>query len=278
MATDDERRRTRSPAYPFTDLKDALHYTGLVYAKEDHHPFVPEAAAVHWDYKPTSSAVSQIVSALKQFGLLFSEPGSDSRRRVRLSPLALDLMVHADENDPARVELLKTAALSPKIHREIWDKYGGRLPSDASLRIYLLREREGAPFNKDLVDRFISNLRETIEFAKLGTDDKIPSADGSSSSDEQRVASQGGPSVIDWMNQVMRPNPAKEQHRTTTPGPSTPIPASSQPTVRDLPVTLPSLDIAVLRVRVPMTSADYDALMGALAGMKHALVASDKER
>lgn len=176
MASTEEKKRTRSPAYPSIDLKEAIQCTKSAYDEEDRHAFTPEAAAEHWGYKPTSSAVSQIVSALKQFGLFVEEPGNGVRR-LRLSSLALDLMVHEDETDSHRIELLKTAALNPKIHREIWERYTGRLPSDASLRIYLLRERVGVPFNKDQVDRFISQLRETIEFAKLSESDKL-SAEG----------------------------------------------------------------------------------------------------
>jgi hypothetical protein len=180
MATNGERKRTRSPAYPYLDLEEAIFYTEKAYGEEDRHPFTPEAAADHWGYKVTSSAVSQIISALKQYGLLVEEPGSEVRR-VRLSPLALNLMVHEEESDKDRHELLKTAALNPKIHREIWDKYGGKLPSDTSLRIYLIRERE-VPFNKDQVDKFISQFRETIEFAKLGPSDKMPDEGGTADS------------------------------------------------------------------------------------------------
>lgn len=189
MATEGNKKRTRSPAYPFINLEEAIRYAKLAYDEEDRHPFTPEAAASHWDYKATSSAVSQIVSALKQFGLLIEEPGNGIRR-VRLSPLALDLMVHEDENDLHRCELLKRAALNPKIHREIWDKYGGKLPSDTSLKIYLLREREGVPFNKDQVDRFISQLRDTIRFANLAPDDKIPPV--GRTSDEAEEDGDGG--------------------------------------------------------------------------------------
>jgi hypothetical protein len=197
MATDDDRKRTRSPAYPFIDLEEAIHYAKLVCGEEDRHAFTPEAAAAHWGYKVTSSAVSQVISALKQFGLLSEEPGNGVRR-VRLSSQALDLMVHEGGSDLQRRELLKTAALNPKIHREIWDKYGGRLPSDTSLRIYLLREREGVPFNKDQVDRFISQLRKTIEFAKLTVSDKLPpadeeAADGGDARDENEIPRQPPP-------------------------------------------------------------------------------------
>jgi hypothetical protein len=40
---------------------------------------------------------------------------------------------------------------------------------------------------------------------------------------------------------------------------------------RELPITLPSLEIAVLRLPVPMTEEDYDTLLQALEGMKKAL-------
>jgi hypothetical protein len=178
----DERKRTRSPAYPFIGLEAAIRYTQLAYQAEDRHPFAPEAAATYWDYTPSSSAVGQIISALKQYGLL-DEEGANGQRRLRLTRLALDLIVHEDESDQ-RADLLKKAALSPKIHWEIWDKYGGRLPSDATLRIYLLRERDGAPFNKDQVDRFISQLRETIQFAMLTESDKVPPSDGAVAGDD----------------------------------------------------------------------------------------------
>jgi hypothetical protein len=183
MTAEGNKKRTRSPAYPFIDLEEAIRYTRLAYEQEDRHPFTLEAAASHWDYKATSSAVNQIVSALKQFGLLIEDP-ANGIRRVRLSPLALDLMVHDGESDLQRRDLLKKAALNPKLHREIWDKYGGKLPSDTSLKIYLLRERE-VPFNKDQVDRFITQLRDSIRFANLAPDDKIPPAEGAADEAEE---------------------------------------------------------------------------------------------
>jgi hypothetical protein len=180
IMAEDDKKRTRSPAYPFIDLQEAFEYAKKVHAREGRHPFALEAAAEAWEFKPTSSAVSQIISALKQFGLLTEDPGNGVRR-VKLSPLAIKL-IHCQEGtgDPKILEqvgeLLQTAALSPKIHREIWEKYGGDLPSDASLRIYLLTERE-VPFNRDFVDRFISNLRSTIGYAKLSKPDKLAPAD-----------------------------------------------------------------------------------------------------
>jgi hypothetical protein len=94
-------KRTRSPAYPFEDLEAVIGYAKKIYEEEDRHPFTPEAGASHWGYTATSSAVSQIISALKQFGLVTDEPGNGIRR-LKLSPLALDIMVHEGELDLVR--------------------------------------------------------------------------------------------------------------------------------------------------------------------------------
>lgn len=42
--------------------------------------------------------------------------------------------------------------------------------------------------------------------------------------------------------------------------------------MRDFPITLPSLVIAVIRIPVPMDEQDYDALISALSYMKDALL------
>ncbi len=55
MAASEEKKRTRSPAYPSIDLKEAIHYAETAYSEEDHHAFTPEAAAEHWGYKSTST-------------------------------------------------------------------------------------------------------------------------------------------------------------------------------------------------------------------------------
>jgi hypothetical protein len=176
--SESEKRRTRSPAYPSVGLEESLRLARILWEKEDHHPFAVETAAANWEYKETSSAVGQLVSALKQFGLLIEDESSSGFRQLRLSPLALDILVaDGDDQNTARRAAIKTAALTPKIHKEIWEKYGGKLPSDSTLRVFLLRERE-TPFNKDYVDKFIEQFRGTVAFAKLSESDTITPADG----------------------------------------------------------------------------------------------------
>ncbi|HEY7313171.1 MAG TPA: hypothetical protein VH643_27730 [Gemmataceae bacterium] len=179
MADDVEQKkeskgRTRSPAYPAIGLDEAIRRAQALYDAADQRWENIEAAAEHWGYATSSSAFLLTVAALKQFGLLTDE-GRREDRRVRLSDLALDIVVHP-EDSRERAEAIQKAALNPKIHRELWERFEGKLPStDVSIRVYLLREREDARFNKDRVDAFISQFRSTIAFARLDQSDTMGS-------------------------------------------------------------------------------------------------------
>lgn len=170
-AEDHKKKRTRSPAYPAYGLEDSISKAHLLYKQEDRHPVPVEVAMQHWGYKSTSSGGIQSISSLKQFGLL-DEDGGSANREVRLSQLALTILLHENDSEE-RAEAIRIAALNPKIHREMWDKYSGKLPSDASIKVYLTLNREQGVFNKDAVDGFIEQFRATIEYAQLTDFDKI---------------------------------------------------------------------------------------------------------
>jgi len=131
---------------------------------------------------PTNSNFQLTIAALKHFGLAVDE-GSKDKRRLKLTPLALDILEHP-EGSAKYSEAIKAAALTPKIHRELWDKYAGKLPPDVSIRVYLVREREEGYFNKNQVDGFIGQFRSTIAFAKLLESDKLSLADGTANREE----------------------------------------------------------------------------------------------
>jgi hypothetical protein len=73
------------------------------------------------------------------------------------------------------------------------DKYGGKLPSDTSLKNLSATRTGRVPFNKDQVDKFISQLRKTIEFAKLTESDTLrPVGNETGSGDGPRDDDEGG--------------------------------------------------------------------------------------
>lgn len=170
-----EPTRTRSPAYPGVGLEEALILAKKLYDAEDQRFANIEAVAAHWEMSPKNSNFQVSLAALKHFGLLVDEGSKDSRR-LKLTDLAMDIL-HYPSGSEKWLASVQTAALNPKIHRELWDKYGAKLPPDVSIRLYLLREREDGRFNKNYVDGFITRFRETMAYAGLTRSDKIASAD-----------------------------------------------------------------------------------------------------
>jgi hypothetical protein len=266
----ERKTRTRSPAYPAIGLEEAITLAEKLYVAEDRRFASLEAVAEHWETAQKSSQFLVTIAALKQFGLL-QEEGKKEGRKVRLTELALDIVI---PGSPKRDEALKLAALNPKIHRELWDKYDGKFPPDVSLRIYLIREREneagGVVFNKNYVDGFISQFRSTIAFAKLADHDIIPPAEGGNEKKEENQPATPSWFVPSWTSggQAMKDKQASASTLT-----------QEKPRVmRDLPVTLPSsLEVAVFHVPVPMTEGDFKTLVNSLTSMKDVLVAPEKK-
>ncbi len=258
-----KKQRTRSPAYPSFDLATAIEKIALAYEANERHAVDPESLAAHLKYTATSSSFMQAISTLKQFGLL-DDAGWGPKRRLSVSDLALDILL-AEVDSPKKSTAIKEAALNPKIHAEIWAKYNGNLPpKDESIRFYLLREREDGVFNRSQVDGVIAEFRATIAFAKLTEDDKI----------EQDKEDQKGRDLEFanvFANKLFKPL------EKTPPRREGDNQKASGPVMRDLPITLPSLQVAIIRVPFPMDLTDYDALSASLAAFKPALVKQPEE-
>jgi hypothetical protein len=224
-SVDDQKRgRIRSPAYPAIGLEEALTRAKQIYEQEDRHLVAVDVAGSHWGYKPSSSGGLQIVSALKQFNLA-TEEGSKDRRQIRLSQLAIELL-NCEENSARWRELVRTAALAPKIHGELWDRYSGHLPSDATLRMYLVVQREPIKFNKAYVDAFIGQFRSTVAFAKLSNEDIIDCDQGAANAVETDGGEESDP-------------------------PETPKPSTRRPMTTGLKEDVFSLDQGVISVQWP---------------------------
>jgi len=178
-----KRKRTRSPAYPFINLETAIARAKEFYSKELRNAANVRVAMKHWGFVEESSNGAQIVAALISFGLLQDE-GVGEKRKVRLTQTALRILLDERSDSKERAELIRQAALAPKIHQQLWEKWGNDLPSDAQLRHTLLLEWP-VPFNENAVDTFIREYRDTIAFAKLSEYDIVgPEVNNNGGGDE----------------------------------------------------------------------------------------------
>lgn len=251
---DRKKKQHRSPAYPSMSLEKAIGHAVTIYKHEKKSSAPVSVVAQHCGTDIKSSKGLRLIAALKQFGLVVEE-GSGDDRQVRLTERALDILPQTNADEAVFDKAVKAAALAPAIHKKIWDHYKGILPSDGSLRVHLIRRLE---FNDTYADRFIKQFRATLAFAQLTEGDKIDN-EGDDAEDD------GDDSPPDMLGQLIGDPFPRKKPKGSPPKPTT------GPAMKDLPITLPSLAVAVLRVPVPMTDDDFQALSTMLAAFKPSL-------
>lgn len=173
---DSKRKRTRSPEHPSINLETALKRAKQFYDIETRNSASLIVASKHWGYEPKSSGGLQTAATLISFGLLKDE-GTGEKRKLQLSPIAIRILLDARPDSPERADLIKRVALTPRIHKQLWEDWGASLPSDAQFRHTLIVDWE-PPFNEKSVDHFIKEYKDTIAFAKLTESDQFPPANG----------------------------------------------------------------------------------------------------
>jgi len=243
-----KRKRTRSPSYPYLNIKEAIERARSFWDAEKRHPAPIDAAAKDWGYEPKSSAVALTVAALKKYGLL-EDVGTagGNQRQVKLTESALKILL-TEEGSPEREAEIKTAALRPRLHRELWTKYGEQLPSDQTLKSWLLLEKK---FNSTSVTDFIKIYKFTISFAKLTASDIIP--DTTTEPDEEEEP---------------EPSPTTNHRKPGVVRVGSTTPAMT-PGVRYLPIPL---DIGDAPIPVGMSEGDFQLLLDTLNLWKKKIV------
>ncbi|MES1240463.1 MAG: hypothetical protein ABUT39_02485 [Acidobacteriota bacterium] len=150
--------KVRSPSFPFISLPEALHRARELYNAERRNLVHPDVAVACWGYSPKSSGGKQTIAALRAYSLL-----EDVRGDLRLTDRAQHILVR-EPGTAGRSDLLRQAALSPPLFAKLWERYGADLPSDRSLRSYLVLELK---FNGNAVEDLLRSYRETLAFAEL---------------------------------------------------------------------------------------------------------------
>jgi hypothetical protein len=163
--------RERSPAYPFIALGEALERARQFNKIERKNSAPVHVAVKHWGYKEKSSGGLQTIAALKTFGLM-DDVGSGRERKVKLSDFGLQIVQDERLDSPERDNLIKRAALMPKIHSSLWNKYRAELPSPDNLAHEL---KTVYKFNPSVIANFVKEYRDTISFAKLTDSDRVSS-------------------------------------------------------------------------------------------------------
>jgi hypothetical protein len=248
MSHDVGLRKTkgRSPSYPAISLEQAILRARELYEAERQHPTPVETIARHWSYKSLNGPAAVSLAALKKFGLAEDE-GSGDARKARISDLAVDIVAHPDETQRDRA--VKMAALEPVIHRELWDRYGSNLPSDANLHWELTRNRG---FTESGATEFIKEYKATLVYAQLDESAGEPIQEPATA-----VAAEDTP--------AFEP-PQQPDSKTSTRS----TPSESRASYR---IPLISGGTVAVEGDFPLTEHDWAQFMAVLTAMKPGLVA-----
>jgi len=231
---DADTKRTRSPRYPIIAIDDALVKVNAIYAKDKRVLTTLDAVLEHMGYKvkeKRGGRSARIVASLGQYGLLESTGG-----KYKVSDTAFRI-IELPEDSPERHKLIKEAALSPAMISKVLQHYKSELPSDTTLRSYLVLEEK---FNRDSAEEFIKVLRRTVAIVNPQEGDY-----NGGRSDHDEVLPQGG---------IKPPMHQAPTHQTQG---QPPKPPSGQ---RPFPLYLSKEQEAVLYVPSVMTRAEYDLL------------------
>jgi hypothetical protein len=242
-------KRARSPNYPGISLKEAVDRAGALYKHAQRHPVPAVDAFRVWNFSPTSGAGGVVLGALKKFGLITDE-GSGTARHVRLTNLAVRILLD-EEGSPERRESIRAAALTPPIHGELWEDYGGSLPPDSTLRFKLMREKS---FTEGGADFFIRQFRETVTFAGLSSGDSI----SGETDDKQEEPEQKPPAPS---GSALEQSQKGQQHALGT--------------TMSMPLPLAPGIVATIEAEFPMTESNWARMLKVLEVMKPGLTRPD---
>jgi len=162
----------RSPGYPSIDLEYAVEMAQKFFGHAKRMVVPSQNMASYWGFSESSSGWRLALAALKQYGLAESV-GSKKSGEVKLTDLALKILLDTRQPSSERDEAIKQAALNPEIYKELWLHWAGNIPDDDTFRTYLTLHKG---FNENSVPGFIADFKKTIAFAKLGTTDIVRAA------------------------------------------------------------------------------------------------------
>ncbi len=156
-------RRRPSPRYPAVDLPTAVSRTVDLYKASPNHPIALATAAELWGFSRKSSSSKVTAASLKYFGLV-QDVGSGAARQLELTPEGRELaFLNRDREHDRWDELIKDAALNPRLFSQVIDHFGYPLPDERVVLRHLVFEL-GFP-DEPSAQYFIRRLTATMEFA-----------------------------------------------------------------------------------------------------------------
>lgn len=191
MADETRTSKDRSPNFPYIPLSLALQRAEEFYGKEKRGAAPFPIVASHWRLSAMSSSALQTAAALKAYGLM-SDEGRGKARKLRLTELALRIILDNRPDSAEKLTYLRQAAHTPTIAEDIYTLWPDELPSPANLHHYLVLERK---FNATTANKAVDIIYKNHELIESNSSvpSEITSAHGGDMPETDRVLSMRSP-------------------------------------------------------------------------------------
>ena len=156
-------RQGRSPAYPAISVKVALEKAKGLYEQEGKYAVPMPSAFKAWGYGEKSSGGRETRAALKYFGLIGVE-GDSEVGKVKLTDIALRVLLDQREDQSEKKALVRRIALTPAIHKKLLEHFPEGVKSDATVAHYLIFEEH---YSEGAASQLVTQFKETAAFAEL---------------------------------------------------------------------------------------------------------------
>lgn len=123
---------------------------------------MPSAFAA-WGFGAKSSGGRETRAALRYFGIILIE-GNGETGKVKLTEKALRVLLDEREDQTEKKTLIREFALTPAIHKTLFEKFPDGIKSDATVEHFLMFE-EG--YNKSAAGELVAEFKSTADFAEL---------------------------------------------------------------------------------------------------------------
>lgn len=160
----DRRRQVgRSPAYPTLSVWKAIEKAALLYEREGEYAAPVSQATAAWGYSAKSSGARQLLATLRYYGLV-DVTGDGDARKVKISETARRILLDKREDETEKRRLIRKVALTPAIHRTLYENYKAGLASDGSVTHFLTFDHA---YNPSAAAELLAEFKETAAFAGL---------------------------------------------------------------------------------------------------------------
>jgi hypothetical protein len=153
----------RSPAYPAFPIDKALSQVRLLFKNEGKYETPASTATAAWGYSIKSSGGRQALATLKYYGLI-DVSGDGDGRKVKVSSVALDILQDTREDETEKKKLIRKVALTPAIHKALYESYPDGLASDGTVTHYLVKEQG---YSMDAARDVLAGFKQTCAYAGL---------------------------------------------------------------------------------------------------------------